>query len=110
MMHVVVSSRDIDPVQTALVSSTDSGPVDLSIGCLADHHVEGGGVNELDVMDREVARDVDAQETRPARTAILVRAHTVKVALTWKLKVSYTSNSTYNSAYLDCNSEIVASG
>lgn len=55
-----VVAPDIDPVETALVSAADGHVVDFAVCAGVDGEVEGGGVDEGDVVDGEVCYVPDA--------------------------------------------------
>lgn len=67
-----VVAPDVDAVQTALVAAADGHVVDLAVRARVDGEVEGGRVDQGDVVDGPVGHVPDAQKPGTRNAALLV--------------------------------------
>ena len=81
MVHMVVGSRDINTVQSALVSSADGDAVDFSVGDFTDYKMERWRVDELDIVNGDVGGRKNAHEAGPGGASVLAGTVAVDVSL-----------------------------
>ena len=78
---MVVSPRDINAVQSALVSSADGDAVDFSVGHFANYEMERRRVDELDIVNGDIGRRKNAHEAGPGGASVLAGTVAVDVSL-----------------------------
>ena len=78
VVDVDVGAPNVNAVQTTLVGSADDGVVNFSIGAGVHGQVEGGRVDQLDVVEGEV---VDLGQPDETRAVGVLREEGVAIAL-----------------------------